>query len=121
MCSAPRTLTFLSKVMSTIFKPLILGQPFFKFIYLYAEVKVDKQSIGGCGGLMRRKKGAVAIFLNYRGIRMLFISCHLSGMRPTFIILFELENSFKTSPFPSYESSLSISGMFWYLQLTLTR
>ncbi|XP_022974909.1 type IV inositol polyphosphate 5-phosphatase 11 [Cucurbita maxima] len=43
------------------------------------EVKVDKQSIGGCGGLMRRKKGAVAIFLITRGIRMLFISCHLSA------------------------------------------
>ncbi|KAG7024218.1 Type IV inositol polyphosphate 5-phosphatase 11, partial [Cucurbita argyrosperma subsp. argyrosperma] len=46
--------------------------------FFIKEVKVDKQSIGGCGGLLRRKKGAVAIFLNYRGIRMLFISCHLS-------------------------------------------
>lgn len=43
------------------------------------EFKVDKHSIGGCGGIRRRKKGAVAIRINYKGIRMVFISCHLSA------------------------------------------
>ncbi|KAL0438608.1 UNVERIFIED_CONTAM: Type IV inositol polyphosphate 5-phosphatase 11 [Sesamum latifolium] len=43
------------------------------------EVKADKQGVGGCGGLIRRKKGGVAIRINYKGIHMLFISCHLSG------------------------------------------
>ncbi|KAI6688911.1 hypothetical protein NL676_025739 [Syzygium grande] len=43
------------------------------------ELKVDKQSVGGLGGLIRRKKGAVAIHVNFRGIRMVFISCHLSA------------------------------------------
>ncbi|BBG94946.1 inositol polyphosphate 5-phosphatase 11 [Prunus dulcis] len=33
----------------------------------------------GFGGLIRRKKGAVAIRLNYKGITMVFISCHLSA------------------------------------------
>ena len=45
----------------------------------YAELKVDKKSVGGCGGIIGRKKGAVAIRINYKGIRMVFISCHLSG------------------------------------------
>ncbi|XP_061341404.1 type IV inositol polyphosphate 5-phosphatase 11 [Gastrolobium bilobum] len=43
------------------------------------ELKVDKQSVGGCGGIIGRKKGAVAIRINYRGIQMVFISCHLSA------------------------------------------
>ncbi|XP_054796230.1 type IV inositol polyphosphate 5-phosphatase 11 isoform X2 [Prosopis cineraria] len=43
------------------------------------ELKVDKQSVGGCGGIIGRKKGAVAIWVNYEGIRMVFISCHLSA------------------------------------------
>ncbi|KAK4429125.1 Type IV inositol polyphosphate 5-phosphatase 11 [Sesamum alatum] len=43
------------------------------------ELKVDKQGVGGCGGLIRRKKGGVAIRINYKGIHMLFISCHLSA------------------------------------------
>ncbi|KAF3446265.1 hypothetical protein FNV43_RR11444 [Rhamnella rubrinervis] len=43
------------------------------------EVKVDKQSVGGLGGLIGRKKGAVAIRINYKGIRMMFVSCHLSA------------------------------------------
>jgi len=42
-------------------------------------LKVDKESFGGCGGIIGRKKGAVAIRINYKGIRMVFISCHLSG------------------------------------------
>lgn len=44
-----------------------------------AEVKVDKYSLGGLGGLIRRQKGAVAIRIDFKGILMLFISCHLSG------------------------------------------
>ncbi|XP_057718759.1 type IV inositol polyphosphate 5-phosphatase 11 isoform X2 [Arachis stenosperma] len=43
------------------------------------ELKMDKQSIGGFGGIIGRKKGAVAIRINYKGIRIVFISCHLSG------------------------------------------
>ncbi|XP_039044401.1 type IV inositol polyphosphate 5-phosphatase 11-like [Hibiscus syriacus] len=43
------------------------------------EHKVDKHSVGGCGGMMRRKKGAVAISMNYKGFRMVFITCHLSA------------------------------------------
>ncbi|KAL5126937.1 Type IV inositol polyphosphate 5-phosphatase 11 [Glycine soja] len=43
------------------------------------KLKVDKQSVGGCGGIIGRKKGAVAIRINYKGIRMVFISCHLSA------------------------------------------
>lgn len=42
-------------------------------------VKVDKQPVGGLGGLIGRKKGAVAIRVNYKGIEMQFISCHLAG------------------------------------------
>ncbi|KAG6624805.1 hypothetical protein CIPAW_16G053100 [Carya illinoinensis] len=42
-------------------------------------LQVDNHSIGGFGGLIGRKKGAVAIRINYKGIRMVFISCHLSG------------------------------------------
>lgn len=44
-----------------------------------SELKVDKESFGGCGGIIGRKKGAVAIRINYKGIRMVFISCHLAG------------------------------------------
>lgn len=40
---------------------------------------MDKYAVGGCGGLIRRKKGAVGIRINFKGIRMEFISCHLSG------------------------------------------
>nr|DAD21775.1 TPA_asm: hypothetical protein HUJ06_023238 [Nelumbo nucifera] len=42
-------------------------------------IKVDKHALGGFGGLIRRKKGAVAVSLSYKGIRMVFISCHLSA------------------------------------------
>ncbi|KAG7941631.1 hypothetical protein I3843_16G054700 [Carya illinoinensis] len=42
-------------------------------------LQVDNHSIGGFGGLIGRKKGAVAIRINYKGIRMVFISCHLSA------------------------------------------
>jgi len=50
---------------------------------------VDKESVGGCGGIIGRKKGAVAIRITYKGIRLLFISCHLSGN----YILYDLINS----------------------------
>ncbi|XP_051123952.1 type IV inositol polyphosphate 5-phosphatase 11 [Andrographis paniculata] len=43
------------------------------------DIKVDKQGVGGCGGLIGRKKGAVAIKITYKGIPMIFISCHLSA------------------------------------------
>ncbi|KAJ8772800.1 hypothetical protein K2173_027977 [Erythroxylum novogranatense] len=43
------------------------------------ELTVDKHSFGGFGGLIRRNKGAAAIRINYKGIVMVFISCHLSA------------------------------------------
>ncbi|KAK2452444.1 hypothetical protein P8452_00209 [Trifolium repens] len=43
------------------------------------ELHVDKESVGGCGGIIGRKKGAVAIRINYNGISLVFISCHLSA------------------------------------------
>ncbi|KAL2459157.1 Type I inositol 1 [Forsythia ovata] len=43
------------------------------------EVEIDKHDAGGCGGLIRRKKGAVAISIRYKGIQLVFISCHLSA------------------------------------------
>lgn len=46
---------------------------------LIKELKIDKHAVGGCGGLIRRKKGAVAMILNYNGILLEFISCHLSA------------------------------------------
>ncbi|KAL1200949.1 Type IV inositol polyphosphate 5-phosphatase 11 [Cardamine amara subsp. amara] len=46
---------------------------------LVKELKALRHSVGGCGGLIGRKKGAVAIHINYDGIKMVFISCHLSA------------------------------------------
>ncbi|KAJ0967688.1 hypothetical protein J5N97_024605 [Dioscorea zingiberensis] len=43
------------------------------------EMKVDKHAVGGCGGFRRRKKGAVAIYININGVRMVFVCCHLSA------------------------------------------
>lgn len=43
------------------------------------EIIAEKQAIGGLGGLIRRKKGAVSISFSFKGIRMEFISCHLSA------------------------------------------
>ncbi|KAL5558108.1 hypothetical protein UlMin_034319 [Ulmus minor] len=43
------------------------------------ELKVQKHSVGGCGGLIGRKKGAVAIRIRYKSIQMMFVSCHLSA------------------------------------------
>eukprot|EP01018_Ginkgo_biloba_P020250 Gb_31865 [translate_table: standard] len=42
------------------------------------DVRMDKVSVGGLGGVVRRQKGAVAITLKYKGISFLFIACHLS-------------------------------------------
>ncbi|XP_048332088.1 type IV inositol polyphosphate 5-phosphatase 11 isoform X2 [Ziziphus jujuba] len=69
---------------------ILLGKATMQSLHLYVfgpkdselfikELKVDKQSVGGFGGLIGRKKGAVAIRINYRGIQMMFISCHLSA------------------------------------------
>ncbi|XP_057973939.1 type IV inositol polyphosphate 5-phosphatase 11 isoform X2 [Malania oleifera] len=69
---------------------ILLGKAIMQSLQLYVfgqknsesfirELKVDKHAVGGLGGLIRRKKGAVAISINYKGIRMLFISCHLSA------------------------------------------
>jgi len=46
---------------------------------LVKELKAERYSVGGCGGLIGRKKGAVAIRINYDDIKMVFISCHLSA------------------------------------------
>ncbi|XP_062157551.1 type IV inositol polyphosphate 5-phosphatase 11 [Alnus glutinosa] len=69
---------------------IVLGKAIMQSLQLYVfgpknsgslvkELQVDKHSVGGFGGLIRRKKGAVAIRINYKGIRMEFISCHLSA------------------------------------------
>lgn len=69
---------------------ILLGEAIMQSLQLYVfgtknselfikEVKVDKQSVGGCGGVIGRKKGAVAICINYKGIHMMFVSCHLSA------------------------------------------
>ncbi|XP_015690318.1 type IV inositol polyphosphate 5-phosphatase 11 isoform X4 [Oryza brachyantha] len=41
--------------------------------------EVDKHAVGGCGGIIGRKKGAVAMYINFSGISMVFISCHLAA------------------------------------------
>lgn len=43
------------------------------------EMKVDKHAVGGFGGIIGRKKGAVAMYINFSGIRMVFVSCHLAA------------------------------------------
>ncbi|GAB2224884.1 hypothetical protein Droror1_Dr00005662 [Drosera rotundifolia] len=43
------------------------------------ELHMDKHSLGGFGGLIRRKKGAVTIRVSYKGITMVFINCHLAA------------------------------------------
>ncbi|KAL5185665.1 Type IV inositol polyphosphate 5-phosphatase 11 [Glycine soja] len=40
---------------------------------------VTNNLLGAAEEIIGRKKGAVAIRINYKGIRMVFISCHLSG------------------------------------------
>ncbi|XP_034675189.1 type IV inositol polyphosphate 5-phosphatase 11 [Vitis riparia] len=70
---------------------ILLGKAIMQSLQLYVfgqkmnselfinELKVDKHAVGGFGGLIRRKKGAVAVNIIYKGIRMLFICCHLSA------------------------------------------
>ncbi|KAH7850349.1 hypothetical protein Vadar_031435 [Vaccinium darrowii] len=69
---------------------ILLGKATMQSVQLYVfgpknsglftnELKMDKYGVGGCGGLIRRKKGAVGIRINFKGIRMEFISCHLSA------------------------------------------
>ncbi|KAI8014096.1 Type IV inositol polyphosphate 5-phosphatase 11 [Camellia lanceoleosa] len=69
---------------------ILLGKAIMQSVQLYVfglknselfikELKMDKYAAGGCGGLIRRKKGAVAIRINYNGTLMVFISCHLSA------------------------------------------
>ncbi|KAK9164063.1 hypothetical protein Syun_004965 [Stephania yunnanensis] len=42
-------------------------------------LEVDNYAVGGFGGLIRRKKGAVAVRIGFKGVNMLFICCHLSA------------------------------------------
>ncbi|POO03182.1 Deoxyribonuclease I [Trema orientale] len=69
---------------------MLLGEAIMQSLQLYVfgpkdsdfsikELKVDKHSVGGCGGVIGRKKGAVAIRINYKAIQMMFVSCHLSA------------------------------------------
>ncbi|XP_010500275.1 PREDICTED: type IV inositol polyphosphate 5-phosphatase 11-like [Camelina sativa] len=69
---------------------VLLGKAKLQSIHLYLfgpknshalvkELKAEKHSVGGCGGLIGRNKGAVAIRFNYDDIKMVFISCHLSA------------------------------------------
>ncbi|XP_031376760.1 type IV inositol polyphosphate 5-phosphatase 11 isoform X2 [Punica granatum] len=87
---APRT--NISRMLQAVMAPthILLGKAVMQSVQLYVfgpknskllarEVKVDKHSVGGCGGLIRRKKGAVAICINFKGFRLVFISCHLSA------------------------------------------
>ncbi|XP_068655259.1 type IV inositol polyphosphate 5-phosphatase 11 [Aristolochia californica] len=43
------------------------------------DVRVDKLAVGGLGGFIGRKKGAVAMSINFKEVHMLFINCHLSA------------------------------------------
>ncbi|RWR74242.1 type IV inositol polyphosphate 5-phosphatase 11 [Cinnamomum micranthum f. kanehirae] len=43
------------------------------------DILIEKHAVGGLGGLIGRKKGAVAISFSFKGIRMEFINCHLSA------------------------------------------
>ncbi|PIA52483.1 hypothetical protein AQUCO_01000395v1 [Aquilegia coerulea] len=56
----------------------VFGQKNYDFLR-NEEIRVDKYAIGGLGGLIGRKKGAVAIRFSIKGICLVFISCHLSA------------------------------------------
>ncbi|GLJ22729.1 hypothetical protein SUGI_0428220 [Cryptomeria japonica] len=45
---------------------------------LIRDVRVDKIRSGGLGGVMGRRKGAVAISFNFMHASFIFISCHLA-------------------------------------------
>ncbi|CAN8320898.1 unnamed protein product [Cochlearia groenlandica] len=87
---APKTIV--SQFLQTALSPshVLLGKAKLQSIQLYLfgpnnsrplvkELKAERYSIGGCGGLIGRKKGAVAIRINYDDMQMVFISCHLSA------------------------------------------
>ncbi|KAG9148095.1 hypothetical protein Leryth_003665 [Lithospermum erythrorhizon] len=69
----------------------LLGKSIMRSVQLYVfgtknsgllikDLKADKLALEGFGGcFLRRNKGAVAIRLNYKGIRLKFISSHLSA------------------------------------------
>nr|CAD1837297.1 unnamed protein product [Ananas comosus var. bracteatus] len=70
--------------------PSLLGEATMQSLHLYVlgpknseferkELRVDKCAVGGCGGLIRRKKGAVGVYIVINRIHMVFISCHLSA------------------------------------------
>ncbi|XP_059637768.1 type IV inositol polyphosphate 5-phosphatase 11 [Cornus florida] len=69
---------------------ILLGKAIMQSLHLYVlgpknpdlfikELKVDKHAVGGLGGLIGRKKGAVAVRITCKGIHLVFISCHLSA------------------------------------------
>lgn len=61
---------------------------------------MDKHGVGGFGGLIRRTKGGVAMRINYKGILMEFISCHLSG-KSVYIYIYtyiNFESNYKGDP-----------------------
>ncbi|CAH2035887.1 unnamed protein product [Thlaspi arvense] len=87
---APKT--NIAQLLQTALSPthVLLGKAKLQSIQLYLlgpknsqtlvkELKAERHSVGGCGGLIGRKKGAVAIRINYDDIIMVFISCHLSA------------------------------------------
>ncbi|KAK9143428.1 hypothetical protein Syun_012828 [Stephania yunnanensis] len=43
------------------------------------DFRVDNYAVDGFEGLIRRKKGVVAVRIDFKGVNMLFICCHLSG------------------------------------------
>ncbi|KAK9134763.1 hypothetical protein Syun_014093 [Stephania yunnanensis] len=45
------------------------------------DFRVDNYTVGGFGGLIRRKKGVVAVRIGFKGVNILFICCHFSGTR----------------------------------------
>lgn len=44
-----------------------------------SEIRSDQHALGGWGGLIGRKKGAVSMYINFHGVRIVFVSCHLSA------------------------------------------
>ncbi|KAL8166050.1 hypothetical protein V2J09_007549 [Rumex salicifolius] len=83
----------ISKLLKSALSPthVLLGKSVMQSLQLYTfgpmysefnikELKIDKYAVGGCGTiLMRRNKGAVAIRIEYKGVIMLFVACHLSA------------------------------------------
>ncbi|OAY85924.1 Type IV inositol polyphosphate 5-phosphatase 11 [Ananas comosus] len=60
----------------------LLGETTMQSIQLFLfEMEVDKESVGGCGGLIRRKKGAVAMWTS--GTRSVGTYLTLSSLRIT--------------------------------------